>query len=159
MTAYPDREYLLQLGRYIYAVSALEGLVLGELGSRPGVPSELAAGKLAGRTMTKIADAIAKHLACVEHGDFRGWLQEAGNQLRITAEQRNHALHARPATLDEGQRLYRWRPTGPGRAAFGISSGWLATAIAEVEQRHEVLSGARPPAPSPSPSEPRPTAG
>jgi hypothetical protein len=123
MPAYPDDPYLTQIGRLAYAVSGLEWSVLGDLPRHAAVlPPALNVGALAGQTTGRIARAIQQHLHDVQDQDVQAWLKESASALLVVSDIRNHVLHARPATLDGQQRLYRWRQ---GRDSFPITDQWL----------------------------------
>ena len=127
-----DEGYVAELGHFIYVVSYLESCVLGDLPHLQGLPSELDVSRLAGKTTGDIGRRIGAHLAKVGDPAIRLWLDAAARNLKEVADIRNHVLHARPATVDERQVLYRWRPP---HDAFAITDQWLSERTAEVEAR------------------------
>jgi hypothetical protein len=127
-----DEAYIAKLGHFIYVVSYLEWCVLGDLTHLQGLPSELDVSRLAGKTTGDIGRTIGSHLAKAGDPDLRLWLDAAARNLTEVADLRNHVLHARPATVDERQVLYRWRPP---HDAFPITDLWLSEHTAEVETR------------------------
>jgi hypothetical protein len=127
-----DGGYATLLGRFIYSVSYLECLVLGDLPRLPALPDELDAAKLAGKTTTEIGIAIEKHLAGVGDADVQRWLRAAAHSLQEVGPPRNDALHARPATWAGRQRLLRWR--GPAQPTFPITDECLTQQTTAVER-------------------------
>jgi len=103
---YPEDDYLLLLGRLVYAVGYLEWSVLGEL---PSAQIE----RLAGQTTGALGSSLAGRptLRKVADSALREWIRKGGKELQEVAPKRDMVLHARPATdPDERQRLYRWHP-------------------------------------------------
>lgn len=136
-TALPDAAYLEAIGRHAYLVSSLEWSVLGDLPHLPGLPAGLTVEALAGETTGRIAKALRTAAPLVRDKRTRRWLEAGAEALEDASEQRNHLLHARPATDSEGrQRLYRWRRRttkgGTVTDAFFITDEWL------VEQEHRL---------------------
>lgn len=143
MPAYPDDPYLAQVGRLAYAVSGLEWSVLGDLSGHAAVlPPALSVGALAGKSTGRIADTIKRHLNDVRDKDVQAWLREGANALDAVSDIRNHVLHARPATINGQQRLYRWREAND---AFPITDQWLDCELDRIEAWSEKLSALRVP--------------
>jgi hypothetical protein len=69
------------------------------------------------------------------------FLAAAGEQLSAVATMRNHLLHARPATVEEKQRLYRWRLSRGDQ--FPITDDWLEEQISDIERRVRELDRLR----------------
>ena len=134
-----DPEYVAKLGRFIYAVTYLEWSLLGDLSSIPDLPAVLSLQELAGCTTGGIARRVTDNIAAVTDPRASPFLATAANHLREVAVMRNDVLHARPATVDGKQRLYRWLP---GRS-FAVSDAWLDEQIADVERREAEVSGLR----------------
>ncbi|CAA0121706.1 Uncharacterised protein [Mycolicibacterium vanbaalenii] len=128
-------------------VSSLEWTILGDLpGLAQYLPPELTTSALAGKSTGQIAGALTKAANGISDDDVRIFVERAGELLSDAAELRNDMLHARPATIGEDQRLYRWRPAdwrGPGRA-FPIDTGWLNSTIDKLSAAAGALSAARP---------------
>jgi len=142
MLAYPEDSYLIQVGRLAYAVSSLEWSVLGDLTHHASaLPAALAIGTLAGQTTGKIAEKIKQHLNAVQDNAVREWLKTSADALTEASIIRNHFLHARPATIDDQQRLYRWRLTP--NDAFPITDQWLADQIDRIETLSAAVSTLR----------------
>ena len=77
---------------------------------------------------------------------MRAYIELVGRVLGEAAEMRNDMLHARPATIGEDQRLYRWKPTdwrGAGRA-FVIDTAWLNSTIDKLSAASVALGNIRP---------------
>jgi hypothetical protein len=134
---------MLALSRVIYAVSYLEWAVLGDLPSIPGLPEELSLVKLAGQTTGEIGRTLTDQgtLAKVHDASVREWVETAGKHLSAVAVRRNSILHARPATIQNRQRLHRWEP-GRGEV-FTITEEFLAEALSDVSRRVRDLSSKR----------------
>jgi hypothetical protein len=137
---YPDDEYVLKIGRLCYAVSYLEWGFLGDLPDlAERLPSGFEVDKLAGKTTGTLAGLAAAASKESSDPEITRWLSVAAEQLKAVAELRNHALHARPATIKEKQRLYRWRVGD----AFAVTDEWLDEAIVEVERANRLLGEVR----------------
>lgn len=116
MIPYPDDDYLVRLGKLVYAVGYLEWLSLGDLPGLKGLPRSLSLAALEGLTTRDIAKRLmdSDELAKVRASAVRDWLREAGQHLLEVGDKRNNVLHARPAShLVEDPRLNRRDPTRP----------------------------------------------
>ena len=134
-----DETYVAKLGHFTYVVCYLEWCVLGDLPHLQGLPSELDVSRLAGLTTRRIGLQIQKHLANADPAHHT-WLDVAARTLIEVADQRDHALHARPAMVEGRQVLFRWRPP---RDAFVVSDQWLSDRTAEIEARITELNKLR----------------
>ena len=118
--ALPEDDYLVLVGQVAYMVSSLEWTILGDLpGLAQYLPADLTTSALAGKSTGQIARVLSKAAKQIGDDDVRAYVEEAGRLLGDGAEKRNDMLHARPATIGDDQRLYRWKPAdqrGPGRA-------------------------------------------
>ncbi len=145
--ALPEDDYLTLIGQVAYMVSSLEWTILGDLpGLAHHVPAELTTSALAGKSTGQIADVLAKAAEEISDDDVRTYVQEAGRVLGDAAKLRNDLLHARPATIGEDQRLFRWTPDdwrGPGRA-FAIDTAWLNRTIDQLSKASTSLGNVRP---------------
>jgi hypothetical protein len=66
--------------------------------------------------------------------------------LSKAATIRNHVLHARPATIADAQRLYRWTAGGPdGAHAFPVTTEYLDDALHRLRALSDTIEAARPP--------------
>jgi hypothetical protein len=146
-TALPEDEYLVLIGQVAYTVSSLEWTILGDLpGLAQYLPADLTTSALAGKSTGQIAGALSEAVDEIGDDDVRAYVELAGRLLGEAAESRNDMLHARPATIGEDQRLYRWKPSdwrGPGRA-FVIDIAWLNTTIDKLSAASSALGGVRP---------------
>jgi hypothetical protein len=145
--ALPEDEYLVLIGQVAYMVSSLEWTILGDLpGLAQYLPTDLTTSALAGKSTGQIAGALSKSVGAIGDDDVRAYVELAGRLLGEAAETRNDMLHARPATIGEDQRLYRWKPTdwrGAGRA-FVIDIAWLNSAIDKLSAASADLGQIRP---------------
>jgi hypothetical protein len=144
---YPDDEYLLLIGRFAYAVTYLEGAVLGDLSRHAAVlPLELTVDALAGKSTGLIAGTIRDHVRKVPDSAVAAWLAAGAEHLAAAATLRNPVLHARPATIDGQQRLRHWKLGARRQAAeaYPITTEVLAAGIAEIERRRAELERLRP---------------
>lgn len=131
---YPEDEYTREIGRLVFAVGALEWLVLGAL-PRLAVPPALTVERLAGATTGQIAGVIEDNIHKVQDPDVVGFLAAGAAHLRVAAELRNGVLHARPASDENGKPvLYRWKPAGAPEI-FLVTLEELRKRVAEVDQR------------------------
>ncbi|MFI8192792.1 hypothetical protein ACIF8T_29155 [Streptomyces sp. NPDC085946] len=138
-----EDDYLIRIGRYSYLVTYLEWQVLGDLPRIPGLPAELDLRKLIGMTTGRLARTFKSEavLNQVSDASTRDWLRRSGELLAITARDRNAVLHARPATLDGKQVLYRWHPDG--NEIFAVDDAWLEAAEQRLRDAIGELSGMR----------------
>jgi hypothetical protein len=142
MPAYPEDSYLQKIGRLVYGIASLEWLVLGELPRHQSLlPPQLGVGGLAGKTTGKIGSELTAAANDLEASPVQHFLAAAGEQLSAVATMRNHLLHARPATVEEKQRLYRWRLNRG--AQFPITDDWLQEQISDIERRVRELDRLR----------------
>lgn len=145
--ALPEDDYLTLIGQVAYMVSSLEWTILGDLpGLEQHLPADLTTSALAGKSTGQIAWALTRAGGEIGDDDVRAYVEEAGRVLGEAAERRNDMLHARPATIGEDQRLYRWKPAdrrGPGRA-FAIDISWLNGTIDELSKASTALGNVRP---------------
>lgn len=142
----PDPTYVRLLGELAYRVSALEHLVIGDLGNILPRPAGLDAASLLGRTTWQIGDDVGA--AAVRNDDepaVQAFCELAEAALKDVSERRNHVLHARPATTDDGQQmLLRDRFTRHGkRDLFWITPEFLVEQIAAVDDWHRQLEKLR----------------
>lgn len=145
--ALPEDGYLVLVGQVAYMVSSLEWTILGDL---PGLAQYLPAGlnsrTLAGQTTGRISSALAIAAGAIDDKEVRTYVEEAGRLLREASALRNDLLHARPATVANEQRLYRWKMAdhrGPERALV-IDDEWLESAIDDLSAAAIALNGIRP---------------
>lgn len=106
----PDDNYLLALGKVVYAVASLEGLLLFDL---PRSPSSIDVGKLAGLTTGQLGEVLTAEAQSLPDSDWTEYLQVGGNALTDITAGRNGIFHSRPATNtseNDVQQLYRWNP-------------------------------------------------
>ena len=112
-------------------MSYIEWAVLGDLTDRASVlPPELTLGKLAGKPTGEIARALRTYGPRASDDAVRDWLAKGADALGAVAPIRNHALHARPATVVGRQRLHRWRE---GEDAFTVTEEWLDESLRQIE--------------------------
>jgi hypothetical protein len=138
-----DDDYLIRIGRLSYLVTYLEWQVLGDLPRIQGLPSELDVRMLAGKTTGRLAQIFQSNtiLQQVADAPTQAWLRRAGELLEKTARDRNCVLHARPATIDGKQVLYRWHPDG--NQVFTIDEVWLEAAEQQLRDTIRELSQSR----------------
>jgi hypothetical protein len=145
--ALPDDGYLVLVGQVAYMVSALEWTILGDLpGLAQYLPVDLDIPTLAGKTTGNIAAALTAAASAIKDEEVRSYVAEAGRLLCKARELRNDLLHARPATIGQEQRLYRWKMSdhqGPGRALV-IDIDWLESAVDELSAASVALTAIRP---------------
>ncbi|MCA2321563.1 hypothetical protein JF732_14770 [Mycobacterium intracellulare] len=145
--ALPEDDYLILIGQVAYMVSSLEWTILGDLpGLAQYLPADLTTSALAGKSTGQIAGTLTKAAGDIGDDDVRAFVKEAGRVLGEAAEVRNDMLHARPATVGQDQRLYRWKPAdwrGSGRA-FVIDVGWLNSTIDKLSAASAALDSRRP---------------
>jgi hypothetical protein len=143
----PEDGYLVLVGQVAYMVSSLEWTILGDLpGLAQYLPADLNAQKLAGRTTGEIGAALTAAINTIKDEEVRTYVEAAGRLLSEASDLRNDLLHARPATVGNVQRLYRWKLAdrrGPGRALV-IDTGWLESAIDALSAASVALNDTRP---------------
>jgi len=140
---FPEDDYLLALGRIVYAVTYLEWQVLGDLELISGLPEEFKVESLVGKSTGQIGSQLSDEalLAQVADPETRGWLRAGGEHLKQVAVPRNSMLHARPATVDGEPRMYRW-DISRGET-FTITGAWLEDFLSELDDRSEDMSARR----------------
>lgn len=141
-----EDEYLLLIGQVAYMVSSLEWTILGDLpGLHQYIPHDLNLNvtTLAGKSTGQIAGALenAANSGRITDEDVRTYVEVGGRKLAAASSRRNDLLHARPATVGEHQRLYRWRS---GRRQFVIDVKWLNDTIDILSEASEALNQVRP---------------
>lgn len=143
--ASPGDEYLKALGELAYAVSSIEWTLLGDLhGLSAHLPPEMTTQNLAGRTTGAIATAFQKALPKIHDVETHHYIKTGTDALRRASTIRNHVLHARPATVDGRQVLYRWViDDRHGTHAFPITDEWLTEALTELASLASKVSDAR----------------
>ncbi|WP_144833016.1 hypothetical protein [Microbacterium sp. BH-3-3-3] len=141
--ASPGDDYLRRIGELAYAVSSLEWTVLGDLYRlRACVPDSLTAGHLAGQTTGTIASRLLDASKRISEAEVAAFIRAGGEALSEAATLRNAVLHARPATIDDEQRLYRWR-LGSKPEAFAISDEWLDNTLLTIAKLSHSVDAAR----------------
>lgn len=137
--ALPEANYLTRIGQIAYQVSSMEWTILGDLTAlAPALPTDLTVARLAGKTTGSIAESLRAAGQTITLDAVREYIAAAATALEDVGPRRNHLLHARPATIDGAQRLYRWRRV-PGDQ-FPISLGWLDEQIAAIDDAAEAMS-------------------
>ncbi|GAA2574281.1 hypothetical protein [Pseudonocardia hydrocarbonoxydans] len=137
---YPDDGHLLKIGRLAYAVTYLEGMVLFDLpGTGAQLPTAITLAKLGGKPTGLIARLLRDHAPHLADPALREYLVAAGDALAAVATIRNAVLHARPATIDDQQRLNR----AHAGEHFVITDAWLDAKTAEIEQYVRTVSDVR----------------
>lgn len=139
---YPADPYLLSLGRAAYAVAYFEWLILGDLSQIAGLPDEASVTRLAGRTTGQIAKTLRNASASVDQADDAAWLYAAAEHLAAISSARNSILHARPATVERVQCLFRWDVSRD--ETFPISEEHIDDFVRDVEERIAEMSQRRP---------------
>lgn len=130
--ALPDDEYLLLLGKLAYMVASLEWTLLGDLtGLRQGSPELPEVAVLAAKSTGRIAKRLVDAASSVAADDVRAYYAVGSANLKAAADLRNHALHARPATVDGLHMLYRW--TTRKDEQFPITKQWLSDSINQLD--------------------------
>jgi len=146
---YPDDDYLTEIGRMVYALAYLEWLALGDLGHLPGLPPELTVEKLAGQPTGEIAKALRANVAEIADPATQAYLQGLAEALGVLAPRRNGVAHARPATIDDEQRLNRWAKRSGRLEAYPITGELLADLIDDIEAAVTETGKLRPAPPRP----------
>jgi hypothetical protein len=140
--AWPEDEYLLQVGRVVYSVASVEGFLLSDLPRMPVAVEGLSPDALAGKTTTVIGRRLLELAPTIPVRPWRDYLSRGGEALEDLGPKRNAILHARPATIDGEQRLHRWRlePT----EIMSISFAHLEHLLNEIEAHRHELNRLRP---------------
>jgi hypothetical protein len=108
------------------------------------VPADLTVEKLAGQPTGKIASHLQAAVPAITTPEVRAFIAEAASALAAVRAERNHLLHARPATIDGKQRLYRWK-LGGAPATFVIADEWIDQRLAEIDECIRKVSALRGP--------------
>lgn len=140
--AWPEDDYLLQLGKVVYSVASIEGLLIFDLPRMPAMIEGLTPKHLAGKTTTVIGKRLLTLAPSIEDGDWREYVERGGEALVDLGPKRNSVLHSRPATVGGEQRLHRWRlePT----EVMSISAPHLDQLLDEIETHRRALNLLRP---------------
>lgn len=144
----PEPEYLDLIGELAYKVSYLEWGVIGDLAAArdQGVITTEQVRDMQAATTAGIARQL-RDVAGTWHGrpKLTAWAQRAAAALEDAAEQRNHVLHARPATDEDGrQRLLRDRTRRDGtRDLFWITSEFLREQVRVIDEHLNELEPMR----------------
>ncbi len=141
--AWPEDDYLLKLGKVIYSIASIEGLLIFDLSSLPEQVEGLTPQDLARHTTTTIGRRLIRGATSVVDPAWRTYLDRGGRALLALGPNRNAVLHARPATIEGRQRLHRWRLDPP--EVLPISSTHLEEMLEEIESHRRAVSGLRPP--------------
>jgi hypothetical protein len=141
--AWPEDAYLLQVGKVVYSIASIEGLLIFDLQRMPTAVGGLSPGALAGKTTTGIGRRFLELAPSVPEQPWREYLARGGEALVDLGPKRNSVLHARPATIEGAQRLLRWR-LDP-MEIIPISFTILAEMLDEVDAHLRELNRLRPP--------------
>lgn len=87
----------------------VSGLLILDVPRLPTPVPGLSPAELAGRTTRSIGQALVSRSSDVEDATWRQYLHRGGEALIELGPMRNAVLHSRPATVNERQRLHRWR--------------------------------------------------
>jgi hypothetical protein len=137
-TALPEPDYLIRIGQIAYQASSIEWAILGDLTAlSPALPAGLTVAKLASKTTGAIAASLRTAAVAITVDAVRDYVEAAATALDDVSTRRNHLLHARPATIDGKQRLYRWRST-PGNQ-FPITVAWLDEQIGALNDAGDAM--------------------
>jgi hypothetical protein len=141
---FPDDAYLAKLGQVAYAVGYVEGYLLGDLVRIPGLPSELSFDNLSYLTTGQIADKVDQYNSSALDPTVHSFLTTCAKWLRVLAPLRNDILHARPATVDDSQRLFRWVRKKDGSVyAFLIHEATLDSFLTRVDEAVSEIEAVR----------------
>lgn len=141
--AWPDDSYLLLLGKVVYSIASLEGLLVFDLPRMPDTVDGLTPDALAGKTTTGIGKLLQNRAPGVSDELWRSYLACGGEALTDLGPKRNAELHLRPATVDGNQRLYRWRLEPP--ETLPTTTEHLELLLGEIEEHRQALMRLRPP--------------
>ncbi|MFI5490480.1 hypothetical protein [Micromonospora echinaurantiaca] len=144
----PEPAYLLKIGIFSYAVSSLEWTALGDLSRLASVlPKTLTVDRLSARTTGQIANELADATPKINDVAVRAYVEALATALTVVAKRRNDLLHARPATVDGEQRLYRWyrNPKTGEVTSFAITDSWLDEQLSLIDRHSNLVSALRPP--------------
>ena len=136
--AWPEDEYLLQLGMVVYSVASIEGLLIFDLPRMPATIEGHTPKHLAGKTTTAIGKRLLTLAPSIGDRKWREYVVRGGEALVDLGPKRNSILHSRPATVDGEQRLHRWRlePT----EIMCISPTHLVGLLNEIETHRQALN-------------------
>lgn len=145
----PEPAYLQKLGEVVYRVSGIEWLVLSDLNGLNPPLSGFDIGALSGKTTRQIADLLRTVELSDQPEQVANFVAESIAYLTEISHDRNHLLHARPATevLQDGasnQRLYRWRMNDAQSDAFFVTDAWVEGLIERLDQIIHNLTAIRP---------------
>jgi hypothetical protein len=140
--AWPEDDYLMQLGKVVYAIASIEGLLILDLPRMENSVAGLSVEELAGKTTTEIGKRLVDLAPSIGEQGWRAYLTRGGEALLDLGPKRNSVLHARPATIEGHRRLHRWRinPT----EIMPISSDYLSELLNEIDTHHQALNRLRP---------------
>lgn len=142
-TSLPDDEYLLLIGQFAYMVTSLEGLLLFDLPRlEPFLPGQPDLRDLASVSVFEIGERLVSLSKKVRDEAVKEYLRTGGEYLIEIAPIRNQVLHARPATIDGEQMLYRWNPKKG--EVLNVPKSWLEAQIDRVDKMNVQLNGIRP---------------
>lgn len=145
--ALPEDAYLELVGQFAYMVAGVEGLLLFDLPRHATVmPTALSLDSLVGKTTVWIGKEFQKHAPMIADPTVRDYYVEGAERLVALGAMRNAMLHARPATINEKQRLNRWKPASGKSAAEShpIDEPWLHAAIDLASEARYSLGKLRP---------------
>jgi len=77
---FPEDDFVLQIGRAAYAISYIEGGLLGDLARLPGLPPELSIDNLAWRTTGGLGAEIRQHLAGVSDARAQALMRKSNQR-------------------------------------------------------------------------------
>lgn len=141
--ATPGDPYLKKIGIMAYAVTSMEWTVLGDLPQHElALPPNCTIDRLAGKTTGELSRRFGEAAAAATDTRVANFLRTAERVLGAAALIRNDVLHARPATEDGEQRLYRWKAN---ITPFVIDDAWLDSKLADLADLAQELSDARVP--------------
>jgi hypothetical protein len=140
--AWADDEYLIRLGKVIYSIASIEGLLLFDLPRMPETVDGLSPKDLAGHPTTRIGRQLVALAPSIRDRAWREYVERGGEALADLGPRRNSVLHARPASIAGEQRLQRWRiaPT----EIMPISAQHLDELLEHIEVHRQALNRLRP---------------
>lgn len=141
--AWPPDDYLTLLGRVVYSVASIEGLLLFDLPRMPNPPVGATPAALAGKTTTGLGRALVDVSSQVADPGWSAYLSAGAAALMDIGPVRNAVLHARPATVDGAQQLHRWR-LGSNAEIFTVTSDRLCDVLEKIELHRKTLNCLRP---------------
>lgn len=141
--AWPEDDYLLDLGKVVYSIASIEGMLLFDLPRMTERFVGLTPSALAGETTTTIGKRLRHVALTIPNPAWSSYLARGAEALEDLGPKRNAVLHARPATIDGEQRLHRWR-LDPVEV-MPISKAHLVNLLDEIEAHRRELNQLRPP--------------